>query len=166
MSRPVRFLGTLLFDIAIAACVGVALWGCGAAAQEAITAPVEAFVMPRFAELVEGLLIALFAVVLLVEVARYAIKPLRKVKGQPPSEASRIGTVLLALAAGQLLAVWGIAPQLAEGIGGKVVGGFFASGLGVTFEQLVWQYIRRALVAKFGRKADKDEPEVTPGPQA
>lgn len=147
-----RSLQNALLSLVVGTCAAFLLLPPGGSPASAETA-VPAFVPPGALDYLSGLLTAMIATVLLVELARYAIKPLRKVAGQPVSEGVRIATVLLALAAGQALAFGHVAPAASPGTVGIATAGFLASASAVLFETLIFSYIKRYVAAKFGGTA-------------
>jgi hypothetical protein len=105
---------------------------------------------------------SVIGIVLIVELLRYLIKPLRRRRGFKLTEPKRAILVVLPLLFGQALAFSEVAPALRPGNVAKVFLGLVITALAVLFNETVWSWVRKWIEKKFGEGV-LDHGEVTPG---
>ena len=144
-------LEILAFSLLIGFLSGVGmLASCSAQAQEAsvVLPPDAPFVAPDLATIVQQSAYSVVIVVLAVEVLRWLVPGFKRKKGQPLAVGTRFAILGIALLSGVCAGLYGVAPAVSPGIGGKLSAGFVAFALGLTFNETVMAALRHAISRK------------------
>ena len=120
--------------------------------------PVEVEYLSNSVEtLMTGTFTAVVFLVLLVELLRWLIKPLRRKKGVSLPEWGRGGIAGICFIFGQILAFAGIAPAVREGAIATFMAGLTVTSLAVLFNETIFAWIRGFLEKKFGSTEEAPE---------
>lgn len=161
MSRPARMFGSLVLTLAIAVCVGIALWGAVATALD--LPPVVGDALESAAGAAGDLGVYVIASAAIGAIVLFARKMWPShFAPQPATETSRRRCMTLAVLVGQLGAFGGAFEPIRPGVAGTVFAGLIVAAIAVFGRD----YMTRARGAAEEKRAAKDEPEVTPGPLA
>jgi hypothetical protein len=118
-----------------------------------------AFVPPSVEDFAKGAAYSVFAIVLLVELARYLAPALRRRKGTPLSDHARIAIVCIAVAFGEVCGFSGVAPAAQPGAVGQAVAGIVVSALAVLFNETIIAFIRAQVRQRAGAGAVEEDEE-------
>lgn len=118
-----------------------------------------AFIPPSTEDFAKGAAYSVFAIVLLVELARYLAPALRRRKGTPLSDHARIAIVCIAVGFGELCGFSGLAPAAQPGAVGQAVAGIVVAALAVLFNETIIAFIRAQVRQRAGAGAVEEDEE-------
>jgi hypothetical protein len=151
MSRETkRALSSIFWAVLVGALGSVGmLASCSPTAKAQDALPVIVATTPNsLGSLIEQSIYAVVVVVLAVEVLRWVVPGLKRKKGEQLEAKAKFSVLGIALAAGLLTGIGGIAPAVSDGMSGKIAAGFVAFALGLTFNETVMAALRHAMKAK------------------
>lgn len=104
--------------------------------------------------LVTGTGFSVVTLVLMVELLRWLIKPLRRKKNAPLPEWGRGVIAGLSVLVGQIMAFAGIVPAVREGVVATILAGFVATSISVLFNETIFAWARNFIEKKFENKKE------------